>query len=64
MSNTLNQRLNQHLNQQATERDTAAWMDDLMTRLLLRASMEHEVIHQDGTVEQGGPYAAKAAATK
>src|SRR5271157_1672867 len=53
-----------NLNQQATEKDTMAWMDDLMTRMLLRASMEHEVINQDGTVEQGGQCAAKAASAR
>ncbi len=52
------------LNQQTTDKDLKAWMDDFLTRLLLRASIEHDIIHQDGTVEHGGPYAAKAASAK
>ncbi len=41
-----------HLNQQSSSKDIEAWMDDLLTRMLLMASMDHEVVHQDGTVEE------------
>jgi hypothetical protein len=40
------------LNQEMTDRDLAAWSDDLLTRIELRVLMEHEVInHREETTQ-------------
>lgn len=38
-----------HMNRQATDESIRLWIDDILDRMLLMATHEHTIIHQDGT---------------
>lgn len=38
--------------EESSAKDIQSWMDDFLTRVELQVSMDHEVRHQDGTVEE------------